>query len=104
MAASPEGPRAQLQLTVEHSILTLCQQALVAILAISAPVTLAALAVGLAVSVLQTATQIQEQTLGHLAKLLAVCFALVIAGPWMLSQLVRFATLMFEQVPAVGGW
>jgi flagellar biosynthetic protein FliQ len=89
---------------METAILSLCQQALVAVLAVSAPVVLPALAVGVAVSVLQTATQVQEQSLGHLPKLFAVCLALAVAGPWMLGQLIRFATVLFEQIPAVAGW
>lgn len=89
---------------MEYAVLTMCRHALVAILALSAPVVLTALVVGVSVSILQTATQIQEQTLGHLPKLFAVSLALVIAGPWMLGQLVRFGTMLFEQIPAIAGW
>jgi len=89
---------------VESTIVTICQQALVAILAISAPASGAALVTGLAVSVVQTTTQIQEQTLSHLPKLVAVFVALAVAGPWMLAQLMRLAIAMFTQVPDVPGW
>ncbi|MBK6316580.1 MAG: type III secretion system export apparatus subunit SctS [Blastocatellia bacterium] len=75
-----------------------CQQALLAVLILSAPVALTAVAVGLVVSIVQTATQVQEQTLSYVPKLVAVSAVLAVAGPWMLSELVRLATAMFEQV------
>lgn len=89
---------------MEQTIIHICREALVATVAISAPAAAAALAVGLLVSVVQTATQIQEQTLSYVPKLVAVCVALAVFGPWMLAQLVRLAALMFEQIPLVGAW
>jgi flagellar biosynthetic protein FliQ len=89
---------------MENTVISICQQALVAIVVISAPVAGVALATGLIVSVVQTATQVQEQTLAYVPKLLAVCAALVVAGPWMLSELMRLATAMLEQVAASGAW
>ena len=73
-----------------------------AILWLSAPATLAALGIGLAASVVQTTMQLQEQTLSFVPKLLAVCLALIICGGWMLTQLVRLAAAMFEQIPTIG--
>ena len=89
---------------MEQAVIRVCQEALSAILWISAPPTLAAVAVGLAVAVAQAATQIQDQTVSYVPKLVAVCFALVVAGGWMLLGLVRFATAMLEQVPESGAW
>jgi flagellar biosynthetic protein FliQ len=89
---------------MEEAIVTVCQQALVAMLAISAPAAIAALGVGLAVSIAQTATQVQEQTMTYVPKLVAVCAALGLFGPWMLGQLVRLATVLFERVPEAAGW
>ena len=89
---------------MEQTVIHLCREALVATAMISAPAAVAALAVGLVVSVFQTATQIQEQTLTYVPKFVAVCLALGIFGPWMLAELVRLATLVFEQIPLVGTW
>jgi flagellar biosynthetic protein FliQ len=89
---------------MENTIISIYQQALVAIVVISAPAAGVALATGLIVGVAQTATQVQEQTLAYVPKLLAVCGALVVAGPWMLSELMRLATAMLEQVAACGAW
>lgn len=89
---------------MEQTIVYVLQSALAAAVYVSAPPVLAALAVGLGVSVLQTATQIQEQTVAYVPKLVAVAAALVLAGPWMLSQLVRLTAAMFEQIAVCGGW
>lgn len=72
-------------------------------LVISAPVLGAALAVGLAISVLQVATQLQEMTLTYVPKMLVVVLALIALGPWMLHQLTQFATAMMRlcSVPAL---
>jgi flagellar biosynthesis protein FliQ len=85
-------------------VVHVCRQALVCMTVVSAPVAVAALAVGLAVSVAQTATQVQEQTLGYVPKLVAVVATLAVFGPWMLGQLVRLATQAFEQIPQAGAW
>ena len=89
---------------MEQTILGVCQQALLAMLAISTPAALAAVAVGLAVSIVQTATQVQEQTLSYIPKLATVSATLALSGPWMLGQLVRFATLLFERLPETAQW
>jgi flagellar biosynthetic protein FliQ len=89
---------------MEQTVVTLCQQALFVTLAVSAPAALAALVVGLAVSVVQTATQVQEQTLSYVPKLVAVCAVLAVAGAWMLGQRVRFAASTFERLPEAAGW
>ncbi|MCC6744266.1 MAG: type III secretion system export apparatus subunit SctS [Acidobacteria bacterium] len=83
---------------MDSIVVTTCQQALLAVLILSAPAALTAVLVGLVVSVLQTATQIQEQTLSYVPKLVAVSAALAVAGPWMLAELIRLATSMFERV------
>lgn len=78
------------------------QAALWAGLLVGAPVLLAALGVGLIVSLLQAVTQIQETTLSFLPKLLAVAAVLVFLGPWMLRELMNFTTLAFQS-GGIGG-
>lgn len=89
---------------MEAIVLRLCQEALVVSIWVSAPAAIAALVVGLVIAVAQTATQVQEQTLTYVPKLVAVGFVLLVAGGWMLSELVRLTTALFEQIPAAGGW
>lgn len=57
---------------------------------VSAPALLTALAIGLGVAVLSTATQVQEQSLQYVPKLVGVAIALALAGAWMADQLVGF--------------
>ena len=75
------------------SMLELGRQALWLVLVVSAPVVLTALGVGLVVSVLQAASQIQEFTLSFVPKILAVLLALALTAPWIGEQLVAFARL-----------
>lgn len=74
---------------------TLSQQALLLSIAVVLPVVGAAALVGLLVSVLQAATQIQDHTLGHLPRLLVVVAVLLAVGPWMGSQIAEFALRAF---------
>ena len=62
------------------------------VLLIISPILLVAVVVGLIVSVLQSATSIQEQTLSFVPKLVAVALVLVFAAPWMLRNLMQFTT------------
>ena len=77
----------------------LARQAVMLMLVLGAPILLTALVVGLIVSVLQAATQIQEQTLSLIPKIIAVLLAVVLAGPWILGRLVEFGRQMFGQLP-----
>jgi len=62
------------------------------VLLIIAPILIAAVAVGLIISIFQSATSIQEQTLSFVPKLIAVALVLVLAAPWMLRNLMQFTT------------
>ncbi|GAN55793.1 flagellar biosynthesis protein FliQ [Tanticharoenia sakaeratensis] len=79
------------------------QQTFLIALKLSAPALLAALAVGLVVSLLQAVTQIQEATLAFVPKLLAIGAAMVLAGPFMTATLIGFARRLFDQMILVGG-
>jgi flagellar biosynthetic protein FliQ len=71
------------------------QQALLLVVAVSLPVLAVAAIVGLLTAVLQAATQIQDATLAHLPRLIAVVAALALLGPWMGHQVAAFAEQMF---------
>lgn len=87
----------------EGVIMDLGNHALYLCVALAAPLLLSALAVGLLVSVFQAATQIQEQTLSFIPKLMALAGALVLMGPWMLQLWVGFARELFLNIPALIG-
>ena len=82
-------------------IIRIVREALLLTLLISAAPMLASVLVGFVVSVFQTTTQIQEQTLSYVPKLIAVFLTLAIMGPWMLTQALRFARVILESIPYV---
>ena len=77
----------------------LAAQALYLVLVISAPALLAALAAGVLMGLLQAVTQIQEQALSYVPRLLAVGVALAISGGWMGGHLLRFTSQLWESIP-----
>ena len=87
----------------EDVVLQVGREALFLIVALAGPLLLAALAVGLLVGVLQAATQIQEQTLSFIPKLLALVVALIIMGPWLLTSWVVYTQELFYRIPELIG-
>jgi type III secretory pathway component EscS len=71
------------------------QQALLLVLAVSLPVLGAAAVVGFVAAALQAASQIQDPTIAHLPRVLAVVAALILLGPWMGREVAAFAAQMF---------
>lgn len=70
-------------------------------LIMAGPLLMVTLAVGLLISIFQAATQINEMTLSFIPKLLAVGAALVLLGPWLISTMVDYMTLLFSQIPGM---
>ena len=67
--------------------------------ALAAPILLTAMVVGLAVSLFQAVSSIQEQTLTFVPKILGVCAVLVLILPWMLRTTVEFTAAFFQMIP-----
>jgi len=82
-------------------IIRITREALILVLLISGGPMLASMLVGFVVSLFQATTQIQEQTLSYVPKLIAVFVTLIILGPWMLMQAVRFARIIFDSIATV---
>ena len=82
-------------------LVTTAREGLYLLVLLVGPPVGAALAAGLAVSILQTATQIQEQTIGFAVRALAVVAALAAAGPWIGAQLAAFTRAVFELIRTV---
>lgn len=70
--------------------------------AVAGPLLLATLVVGLLISVLQVATQLQEMTLTYVPKLLVAGLILVAIGPWMLGRITSFAISVIRLIPTLG--
>ncbi|MCA1030085.1 flagellar biosynthesis protein FliQ [Bacillus timonensis] len=79
-------------------VIALAKQGIYTILVICGPLLLLALVVGLIVSVFQATTQIQEQTLAFIPKIVAVLLGLVFFGPWMLSKMVSYTFDIFNNL------
>lgn len=79
-------------------VLALAERGIYTILLITGPLLLLALGVGLLVSIFQATTQIQEQTLAFIPKIVAVLIGLIFFGPWMLNTIVEFAADIFQNL------
>ena len=77
----------------------IAKQTLFLVIILTGPPVMTALLVGLTISILQATTQIQEQTLTFVPKLVAVVSILAISGPWMLAQLLTFTTSIYDAIP-----
>lgn len=87
----------------QGTALQLARQGMQVALMVSLPVLAVTLFMGLAVSVFQAVTQIQEITLTFVPKLLAVALVIAFMGNWMLTSLVAFTQLCFQQVAGIAG-
>jgi flagellar biosynthetic protein FliQ len=82
-------------------VVDLARNAIMLALLISGPMLVVALLVGLTVSVLQAVTQIQEQTLAFVPKLVGVSVVFILALPWVMQLLVKYTTELFRSIPSL---
>ena len=80
----------------QEIIIDIFTQTLVMIIKVSAPMLLVSLVVGLVISIFQTVTSIQEQTLTFVPKLLAIFLTLMLVGNWILTNLKEFIIELFQ--------
>ena len=83
-----------------ETVLTIGRQALETLMTTASPILLVILVTGLLISILQALTQINEATLSFVPKLVLSSLVLVLAGPWMLSNLTDFISRMILSIPA----
>lgn len=84
----------------QEFVISLGRDALFTALLVAGPLLGLSLLVGLLVSIFQATTQIQDQTLAFVPKILAVMFGIVAFGPWMLQVLIQFTTRLFTYLPS----
>ena len=82
----------------EGLFLTVFQKAILLMMVISAPILLSAIIVGLAISIIQSVTQIQEQTLTFVPKLFAALLVFVISAPWMVDTFISTTKELYEYI------
>lgn len=80
------------------SVIAIAEQGIWVVLLVCGPLILLALIVGLIVSIFQATTQIQEQTLAFVPKIVAVLLGIVFFGPWMLSKMLSYANDIFSNL------
>ncbi|KJS47211.1 MAG: flagellar biosynthesis protein FliQ [Peptococcaceae bacterium BRH_c23] len=81
----------------------MAREAVGAVLLVGGPVLGVSLLVGLLVSIFQSMTQIQEQTLTFIPKVIAVAVVMLVLGPWMLSVLTAYTSNLLTQLATFGG-
>ena len=79
----------------EDTVINITMATVWLIVKVSAPMLLVSLVVGLLISIFQTVTSIQEQTLTFVPKLLAIMLALMIMGPWLLNEIVSYMNILW---------
>lgn len=84
-------------------VLYMAKEAVGAVLLVGGPILGVSLLVGLLVSIFQAMTQIQEQTLSFIPKVVAVVAVLLVLGPWMLSVLTVYTSNLLKQLASFGG-
>ena len=88
----------------QDTVVSICVSAMEMAMKIGLPLLLVGLVLGLIVSVFQAVTQIQEQTLSFIPKILGMAVVLVVLGPWMLGQIIGWTQDLYGQIPnLVGG-
>jgi flagellar biosynthesis protein FliQ len=83
----------------QDTVVNLATQAMTLALKIAGPILLVGLVIGLIVSIFQAVTQIQEQSLSFIPKIVALAALIIIMGPWMLDQLVTYAQNLYLSIP-----
>lgn len=79
-------------------VISIAERAIWIVLLTSGPLLIIALVTGLLVSIFQATTQIQEQTLAFVPKIVAVLVGLIFFGPWMLTQIMSYSQDVFENL------
>lgn len=82
-----------------EEVTAVSSEALYLVIKVAAPILLVSLVVGLIISIFQTVTSIQEQTLTFVSKIIAVFFALIVLGHWMLNEMTQFMIRLWSDFP-----
>jgi flagellar biosynthesis protein FliQ len=85
----------------EDTVINVSMQAMQLAFKVALPLLLAALVVGLVISIFQAVTQIQEQTLTFIPKIVGMGVVLLVAGPWMLDQVVSYTQQLYSEIPSL---
>jgi flagellar biosynthetic protein FliQ len=87
----------------QDTVVSLATQAMTLALEVAGPLLLVGLVIGIVISVFQAVTQIQEQSLSFIPKIVGVAVLIVVLGPWMLGQLVTYTQNLYLAIPSMIG-
>lgn len=85
----------------DNQVMHLAVQAMVVGLKVAGPILIISLVIGFAISLLQSVTQVQEMTLTFVPKVIVVALVLLLAGNWMMAEMVDFTQQLFRDLPAL---
>ncbi len=85
----------------DSSVTEIAVQSILLATKLAAPILIVTLAIGLGIGLIQSATQIQEQTLTFVPKLIGVALVIVLTGNWMLAQMIGFVNHLFDMIPGL---
>ena len=87
----------------QDTAVNLAMQAMELSLKLGGPILIVGLVIGLAISIFQAVTQIQEQTLAFIPKIIGLAAVILVAGPWMLGQLLVYTEDLWTSIPTLVG-
>ncbi|MDK2562668.1 flagellar biosynthesis protein FliQ [Romboutsia sedimentorum] len=87
----------------ENMVMSVVKEALFTGMLVGGPILILSLVVGLLVSIFQATTQIQEQTLTFVPKLIIIAITLIVGGSWMLNEIVKFTTKIMNMIAVIKG-
>jgi flagellar biosynthetic protein FliQ len=87
----------------EDTVVNLATQAMTLALKVAGPILIVGLVIGIVVSLFQAVTQIQEQSLSFIPKIVAVGIVIMLLGPWMLTQIVDWTQNLYMSIPQLIG-
>ncbi|HEV7941346.1 MAG TPA: flagellar biosynthesis protein FliQ [Solirubrobacteraceae bacterium] len=87
----------------QDTVVNLASQAITLALSVAGPLLLASLVIGLVISVFQAVTQIQEQTLSLIPKIVGIVLVIVVLGPWMVNKMVTYTQNLYGSIPSLVG-
>jgi len=87
----------------QDTVVSIVTHAMEVGLKVSLPILLVGLVVGLVISIFQAVTQIQEQTLSFIPKVLGLVVVIIVARPWMLGQIVSWTQELYGSIPSLVG-
>lgn len=87
----------------QDTVVNLATQAMTLAFEVAGPILLVGLVIGLAVSLFQAVTQIQEQSLSFIPKIIGLAVVIVILGPWMMDKLINYVINLYTSIPSLIG-